>query len=242
MLEGEGVGWLKLNRVKKLMEDENYRNLVISRLNKTMERKVGPDDHIEDVCVPKSVWKGMLKLLGGVIFGLEQSFLHNGSGGMASTSNILEMAHTHYWAKDVNDDLAMKGDASAATTASVSQATSPFGSGENLKLSGEGDQPVSRKPSDASGSSTLEGLAKSDVVQHVINAKKNNLLSRLTSIESNDVSETNTEVNTEAPSGSLSDTGSMTINPAYFNVATRLSQQLVRSTYSDSELDAGLVS
>lgn len=49
VLEGEGVGWLKLSRVKKLMEDENYRNLVVSRLNKTLERKIGPDDHIDDV-------------------------------------------------------------------------------------------------------------------------------------------------------------------------------------------------
>lgn len=31
------------------MEDENYRNLVVSRLNKTLERKIGPDDHIDDV-------------------------------------------------------------------------------------------------------------------------------------------------------------------------------------------------
>jgi len=49
VLEGEGVGWLKLNRLKKLMEDESYRSLVLSKLNKTLERKVGPDDHIDDV-------------------------------------------------------------------------------------------------------------------------------------------------------------------------------------------------
>lgn len=48
-MEGEGVGWLKLNRLKKLMEDESYRSLVISKLNKTLDRKVGPDDHIDDV-------------------------------------------------------------------------------------------------------------------------------------------------------------------------------------------------
>lgn len=54
------------------MEDESYRNLVVSRLNKTLERKVGPDDHIDDVCVTKSVWKGMLKLLHTMTYGLEQ--------------------------------------------------------------------------------------------------------------------------------------------------------------------------
>ena len=49
VLEGEGVGWLKVNRIRKLMEDENYRNLVVSRLNKTLEQKIGPDEHIDDV-------------------------------------------------------------------------------------------------------------------------------------------------------------------------------------------------
>lgn len=52
MLDGEGVGWLKLNRLKKLMEDESYRNFVLSKLNKTLDRKIAPDDHIDDVvCV-----------------------------------------------------------------------------------------------------------------------------------------------------------------------------------------------
>lgn len=47
--EGEGVGWLKLNRLKKLMEDESYRNFVVSKLNRTLDRKISPDDHIDDV-------------------------------------------------------------------------------------------------------------------------------------------------------------------------------------------------
>jgi hypothetical protein len=49
VLAGEGVGWLKLNRLKKLMEDESYRTLVLSKLNKTLDRKIAPDDHIDDV-------------------------------------------------------------------------------------------------------------------------------------------------------------------------------------------------
>ena len=46
---GDGVGWLKLSRLRKLMEDENYRNMILSKLNKSMDRKVAPDDHIQDV-------------------------------------------------------------------------------------------------------------------------------------------------------------------------------------------------
>lgn len=49
VLEGEGVGWLKMNRLKKLMEDESYRNFVLSKLNKTLDKKIAPDDHIDDV-------------------------------------------------------------------------------------------------------------------------------------------------------------------------------------------------
>lgn len=49
ILMGEGVGWLKLNRLKKLMEDEQYRMLVLSKLNKTLDKKIAPDDHIDDV-------------------------------------------------------------------------------------------------------------------------------------------------------------------------------------------------
>lgn len=48
-LEGEGVKWLKINRLKKLMEDESYRNFMVSKLNRTLDRKISPSDHIDDV-------------------------------------------------------------------------------------------------------------------------------------------------------------------------------------------------
>jgi hypothetical protein len=48
--DGLGIGWLKINRVKKLMEDENYRNFVLSRLNLNLDEKYSDeDDHIEDM-------------------------------------------------------------------------------------------------------------------------------------------------------------------------------------------------
>jgi len=49
VLAGEGVGWLKVGRLKKLLEDESYRVMMVAKLNKTLEKKVGPDDHIDDV-------------------------------------------------------------------------------------------------------------------------------------------------------------------------------------------------
>ena len=50
VLEGQGVGWLKLSRVKKLMEDENYRNFVVSRLNTSLDKKLTDEDlHLDDI-------------------------------------------------------------------------------------------------------------------------------------------------------------------------------------------------
>ena len=50
VLDGLGIGWLRTNRVKKLMEDENYRNFVLSRLNVNLDRKYSSEDsHIDDV-------------------------------------------------------------------------------------------------------------------------------------------------------------------------------------------------
>ncbi len=49
VLNGEGVGWLRVGRLKKLFEDEGYRASAVAKLNKTLDRKIGPDDHIDDV-------------------------------------------------------------------------------------------------------------------------------------------------------------------------------------------------
>lgn len=103
VIMGEGVGWLKLNRLKKLMEDESYRTLVLGKLNKTLDRKIAPDDHIDDICVPKQVWRGMLKCIQATAHGLDVTFTNFGLGGMASVFQMMEIAHTHYWSKDINE-------------------------------------------------------------------------------------------------------------------------------------------
>ncbi|XP_023229824.1 MAP kinase-activating death domain protein-like isoform X3 [Centruroides sculpturatus] len=298
VLDGEGVGWLKLNRVKKLMEDESYRNLVVSRLNKTLERKVGPDDHIEDVCVSKAVWRGMLKMLTAVVAGLELTYTTKGVGGMASTLQVLEIAHTHYWARELSDE--QKLDAATATTASLSQGSSPFGSGENLYKHladptkdehagvslGSSKSSTNSSPSDVPhrGSSvsssdrdvherghstdhhyrselspqryhesgytdvqitpspeSSEHEEASDMFRSIINAKRNILFSRITSVDS-EVSETGTALSQSSdaavPSCNASDTGSVTTNPAYYR-NLRISHNSFRSTVSDSEIEAG---
>ncbi|XP_055900949.1 MAP kinase-activating death domain protein-like isoform X6 [Biomphalaria glabrata] len=101
VLEGKGVSWMKVNRINKLMEDENYRNFVVSRLNRNLDQKVSEDAfHIEDVCVSRNVFKGILTLIKSVIHGLGHTINNHGLGGMASAYMVLEIAHTHYWARD----------------------------------------------------------------------------------------------------------------------------------------------
>ena len=98
VLEGQGVGWLKISRVKRLMEDENYRNFVLSRLNTSLDKKLANDEeHIDDVRVTKPMFKGIAKILATIVHGLEQTYANNGLGGMASAFQLLEIAHTHYW-------------------------------------------------------------------------------------------------------------------------------------------------
>ncbi|XP_044572736.1 MAP kinase-activating death domain protein isoform X5 [Drosophila ananassae] len=127
VLAGEGVGWLKLNRFKKLMEDESYRTLVLSKLNKTLDKKIAPDDHIDDVCVTKPIWKGMLKCVQAIAAGLDVTFGNYGLGGMASVFQLMEVAHTHYWSKEINDGSDM------SSSLLSSHAASPMGSRENLR-------------------------------------------------------------------------------------------------------------
>jgi hypothetical protein len=50
VLEGQGIGFWKTSRVKKLCDDENYRNFIVSRLNTSLDKKVAEDEqHLEDV-------------------------------------------------------------------------------------------------------------------------------------------------------------------------------------------------
>lgn len=45
----------------------------------------------------------MLKMLLAVTHGLEQTYNNFGLGGMASAFQLHEIAHTHYWSKEISD-------------------------------------------------------------------------------------------------------------------------------------------
>jgi len=109
VMRDEGIGWLKLNRVKKLVEDESYRDLVLSQINKNMDARIRPDDRISDVQVSKAVWRGMIRICSAIVSGLEHSYMHNKLVGMASVFSLLEVAHTHYWSKEPSCDRSKDG-------------------------------------------------------------------------------------------------------------------------------------
>ncbi|XP_037938149.1 MAP kinase-activating death domain protein isoform X8 [Teleopsis dalmanni] len=222
VLAGEGVGWLKLNRFKKLMEDESYRTLVLSKLNRTLEKKIAPDDHIDDVCIPKPVWKGMLKCLQAVSSGLEVTFSNFGLGGMASVFQMMEIAHTHFWSKEFNEASDM------SSSLLSSHVTSPMGSRENLRSpaspngshSGLGSEWASQtaSPQESRKSSThtdrmghttaarrlsstesQDGQSTTEMFKDMLAQKRTALLSKLTSFDS----DTTTSKDSKRSSGNL---------------------------------------
>ncbi|XP_043266245.1 MAP kinase-activating death domain protein isoform X8 [Colletes gigas] len=237
VLTGEGVGWLKLNRLKKLMEDESYRDLVVTKLNKGLNKKISPDDHIDDVCVTQPVYKGMLKCLQAVSHGLIHTYTNFGLGGMASVFQLMEIAHTHYWSKDITEGTGFDN-------SMMSQASSPFGSRENLKSPQSPSQPEftdDRQKSDPPqvylemphGHTTpaTEGNQSTTDMFLDMFTKKGKFLSRLTSFDS----ESGRGGGTGSSEALSTDGGSIITNPAF----RQAHQASFRSTVSDSEVEQG---
>ncbi|XP_065801414.1 MAP kinase-activating death domain protein isoform X6 [Muntiacus reevesi] len=101
VLDGQGVGWLNMKKVRRLLESEQLRVFVLSKLNRTAQSEdEARQDVIPDVEISRKVYKGMLDLLKCTVLSLEQSFAHAGLGGMASIFGLLEIAQTHYYSKE----------------------------------------------------------------------------------------------------------------------------------------------
>ncbi|CAH2979758.1 unnamed protein product [Chilo suppressalis] len=177
VLEGEGVGWLKLNRLKKLMEDESYRNMVLSKLNRNFNRKATPNDKVDDVFVSKPVWKGMLKVLQAVVHGLEHTYSNFGLGGMASVFQLAEMAHTHYWSKEIAglEHGGMGGSALDSRHDLDTPSSSP-----SSRKSSQSDVPIVNYPE----MDPADSQSTTEMFKDMLNQKRNLLFSKLTSFES----------------------------------------------------------
>uniref|UniRef100_A0A8C9VMR5 MAP kinase-activating death domain protein n=1 Tax=Scleropages formosus TaxID=113540 RepID=A0A8C9VMR5_SCLFO len=101
VLEGQGVGWLNMKKVRRLLENEQLRIFVLSKLNRAVQSEEDArQEVIRDVEISRKVYKGMLDLLKCTVSSLEQSYSNAGLGGMASVFSLLEIAHTHYQAKE----------------------------------------------------------------------------------------------------------------------------------------------
>ncbi|XP_053576310.1 MAP kinase-activating death domain protein [Bombina bombina] len=101
VLEGQGVGWLNMKKVRRLLESEQLRVFVLSKLNRAIQTEEDArNDIIQEVEISKKVYKGMLDLLKCTVSSLEQSYANAGLGGMASIFSLLEIAHTHYYSKE----------------------------------------------------------------------------------------------------------------------------------------------
>ncbi|XP_075401863.1 MAP kinase-activating death domain protein isoform X15 [Tenrec ecaudatus] len=101
VLDGQGVGWLSMKKVRRLLESEQLRVFVLSKLNRTTQsEEEARQDIIPDVEISRKVYKGMLDLLKCTVLSLEQSYTHAGLGGMASIFGLLEIAQTHYYSKE----------------------------------------------------------------------------------------------------------------------------------------------
>ncbi|KAG9475835.1 hypothetical protein GDO78_003962 [Eleutherodactylus coqui] len=100
VLEGQGVGWLNMKKVRRLLESEQLRVFVLSKLNRSIQTEEDArNEVIQEVEISKKVYKGMLDLLKCTVSSLEQSYANAGLGGMASVFSLLEIAHTHYYNK-----------------------------------------------------------------------------------------------------------------------------------------------
>jgi hypothetical protein len=170
VLEGFGVGWLKFNRVKRLMEDENYRNFMLSRLNTSLDKKLSNDEqHIEDIKVSKAVFKGMAKLLTTIIYGLEQTYANNGLGGMASAFQLLEIAHTHYWLHcDKDSPIRQNSLGDGAMSPMSEHSTSPYDSHENLDNHSQSHNSINNMQSPSSAMCSSFSMNQMGQSKHVI--------------------------------------------------------------------------
>jgi hypothetical protein len=63
----------------------------------------------------------MLKVLQAAVHGLEVTYSNFGLGGMASAFQLLEVAHTHYWSRDLTEahGLDLSGGSTAAMLSQV---------------------------------------------------------------------------------------------------------------------------
>ncbi|KAG7279933.1 hypothetical protein CRUP_009908 [Coryphaenoides rupestris] len=133
VLDGQGVGWLNMKKVRRLLENEQLRVFVLSKLNRAIQSEEDArQEIIRDVEVNRKVYKGMLDILKCTVSSLEHSYTNAGLGGMASVFSLLEIARTHYQTKDPEKRKRSPTDSSG----SPGSTESPSGRAESVRPPG----------------------------------------------------------------------------------------------------------
>lgn len=93
----------------------------------------------------------MVNILRAVIQGLETTFDNNGVGGMASTFQLFEIAHTYYWVKDstVRNDISPMSERNSPLVGSRESLASIDPNTSNVNLTSLSSNPLPQeKPND----------------------------------------------------------------------------------------------
>lgn len=139
-------------------------------------------------CVSRGVYKGMLMCLQAVASGLAYTYNNFGLGGTASVFQLMEIAHTHYWSKDLAEgtfDTPLMMQASGYSShenLSNSQKQSEFM--DPTKISSSDPSQVRLEISHASSVSSSDSNQSTTEIFLDMFAKKGKLLSKLASFDS----------------------------------------------------------
>ncbi|XP_052416525.1 MAP kinase-activating death domain protein isoform X13 [Carassius gibelio] len=149
--DGQGVGWLNMKKVRRLLENEQLRVFVLSKLNRSVQSEEDAQQEvIRDVEINRKVYKGMLDLLKCTVSSLEHSYTNAGLGGMASVFSLLEIARTHYQTKDPEK----RKRSPTEGVSSPGSKESPSGRMENARAAGVLLVPRIQLPPPSSGKSS----------------------------------------------------------------------------------------
>lgn len=135
----------------------------------------------------------MAKCLLAVAHGLDHTFSNFGLGGMASVFQLMEIAHTHYWTKEINATGALSD---LSNSMMSSRSGSPMGSHENLHSPTEWSNSRkssiqvsegNRRMSEHDPQSQNQEQSTTEMFKDMLTQKRNMFMSKLTSFDSDTV-------------------------------------------------------
>jgi len=102
VFKGDGVGWFSQKKLRRLLIHESLRQYLFKQLYEPKEQS-DSDEAINDIHISKNMYRSIVELFRFIIEGYEHSAKQNGIGGLASFFSFLEVMHTHYCGKRIQD-------------------------------------------------------------------------------------------------------------------------------------------